>query len=178
MYGLVSEGRKFQLASDRVVHGLLGLTIIVGMPQLFQGSLPILQKVETDLRQAFRLGHWVVSPQTLDVNSTLGHQHTDFVLLSIKGVVDDLTCIVLVHRRKQPFSPIARSEIREVRSRAGTINYIGTAVSPLCAFVACFMQQCIPEMKVQGLKMDNRMIKDLKGRPTTICYYKTTEEER
>ena len=90
-------------------------------------------------------------------------------------MADDLTCIVLeAHRRKQPFSPIARSEIREVRSRAGTINYIGTAVSPLCAFVASFMQQCIPEMKVQGLKMVNGMIKDLKGRPTTICYHKTT----
>eukprot|EP00171_Calliarthron_tuberculosum_P021983 IDg21983t1 len=35
MYGLVSAGRKWQIASDEVMVSLLNLRVVIGMPQMF-----------------------------------------------------------------------------------------------------------------------------------------------
>ena len=180
MYGLVSEGRKFQLVSDGVFTQVLELSIVIAMPQLFfkfekgQCVLAVAKYVDDlviaarnnvckarhGISQAFLLGLWVVAPQALNVNSTTVSYEQGRIVIQMHEIYEEFQSMVVdVNRRKEPLSNLLADEARSLRSRAGLLNYLGTALSPICCLGASYIQQRLPSMTVSDIRQVNGIIK-------------------
>lgn len=80
-------------------------------------------------------------------------------------------------RRKQISTPRNRLETRQVRSRAGTINYLGVSVSLMSAYVSSCMQLLIPSVTIRGIREVNGLLRDLKRREHSLKYIQPSKEE-
>lgn len=201
-YGIVSAGRKWQRKSDEVVQKVLGLDIVVGMPQLFfrpmgQGDPAVIlakyvddklcaarSKKETDetndgINQAVELGSWKQWPDVLDVNSTEVVQTRTNIQVTARMLKEEVDVVVLQPgRRKHISSELTDGEASNVRSMAGKLGYFGVAISPLASFSASYIQQILPKMTVAGLKHANGIAKDLLRRDIKLEYARPTVGER
>lgn len=62
------------------------------------------------------------------------------------------------------------SEIRDYRSLAGTLIYLGSGILPEAAYVTSTMQQKLPRLTIQDLLDANAMVKELLTLPPYITY--------
>lgn len=69
-------------------------------------------------------------------------------------------------------------EIRQVRTIAGKLGYMGVSVPPLVSFAASFPQQSVSKMTVRILNMLNGAIRDNKKRIHEIQHPKPTGYEQ
>lgn len=64
-----------------------------------------------------------------------------------------------------------------VRQVAGKLGYLRTCISPIAAFAASYLQQCLQTMTVAGMKTANGIIREIQRLEPVITYLRPTEEE-
>jgi len=193
VYGIASAGRKWQRVSDEAMLKVLGLDVVVGMPQLFlkrNGSqlVLIIAKYVDDIlaaalnedwllfakdgcSQSFEIGSWKQTPNELDVNGTEVTQDRESISLTAKRLSKEVDVVEMVpSRRKNISSEVTKMEQKLVRTMAGKLGYLGTAASPMASFAASFIQQLIPKMTIAGVKFSNGVARDLLRREMRITY--------
>lgn len=113
------------------------------------------------------------------MNSTDILQTSDFISISIRSLVKEIAPIHIPLGRRQQLDELEYSlKVQQVRSMAGKLRYIGIACSPLAAFDASYVQQCLPQLTVSGIKVINGVLRDTTRRQHKIQYPQSTAEEK
>jgi len=199
VYGIASAGRKWQRVSDEAMIKVLGLEMVVGMPQLFikrDRSMVVLliAKYVDDIivaalndewllfakdgcSQCFEIGSWKRTPSELDVNGTEVIQDKEIISLTAKRLSKEVDVMQLQPaRRKDISSEVSAMEQKKIRTMAGKLGYLGISTSPMASFAASFIQQLIPKMTIAGVKYANGIARDLLKRQMCITYIRPQDE--
>lgn len=201
IYGIISAGRKWQRASDFALISNLGLSLVLGIHQLFfykaQMLNLILAKYVDDIliaaknkswldwtvggiQKSFEVGSFSCFPQALSVNSRVVEQDHDSIEFSmLRYQKNELELFsISPPRRKQVDAILSSTEMKSVLRMAGKLNYLGTCVSPFAAFASSYIQQTLPNMRISGLKFCNGIIREVVRHSARIVYLKPSHIER
>lgn len=191
-HGLVNANAKWQNQSDELLLEY-GLYQSRHVAQLFfkreAGKLVlVVTKIVYDLKVAgtgdrakafldvfdsrFKLGTINSGPGKLRFFGINTVQHEDFTVAT--DADDKLESVseypITRQRRKDSDDDINAIEKSAFASVNSSLGWIGTAVSPLCAFYSSYLQQKAPEVKVSHLIEQSNILRKLKKLGTTISY--------
>jgi hypothetical protein len=79
-------------------------------------------------------------------------------------------------RRKQFDDLTTPDETRSFRRLAGQISYVGLATVPSASFVASWMHQQLPDLRVHHIVESTRLLKDLQSLPGYLRFEPTTSD--
>lgn len=161
-----------------------GLERVFGIPQLFirrkqDSSICLLIAKVTDdfliggslkdirafidlLRKRFIVGKTVVDAKCFFDGCEIEQSIDGSIRMSMIRYLERLKPILISRtRKKERSSPATELEIKQYRSLAATLMYLGNGVLPQASYATSALQQKIGKLIVEHLVMENEMLSDL-----------------
>lgn len=183
-YGISNAGRQWQKAVEQGMLTEAGLERILGLSQLFvrrsedgsiclliakvtydfllDGTLEEMQKFIDELQKRFIAGKVVIDQKLHFDGCELEQDSNGDIKMSMIRYLERLKPIMLSRtRRKQRREMATEIELKQYRSLACTLMYLGNGVPPQAAYVTSAMQQIVSKVTVEQLVTVNEMLAEL-----------------
>lgn len=183
-YGIVEAGRQWQTVVEEWMLNEAGLERVFGLSQLFtkrkkDGSIClIIAKVTDDfliggtieeihkfinaLSKRFIVGKTVIDKKIFFDGCELEQLIDESIKMSMVRYLERLKPITISRTRKKERSDKAiTSELKQYRSLACTLMYLGNGVLPQASYVTSLLQQLVARVTVEQLVLANDILSDL-----------------
>ena len=195
-YGIVEAGRQWQKTVEEWMLNDAELERIHGLSQLFtqrdstgriillvakvtddflvRGSVAAIDCFLSKLRKRFLVGKVVVDSQFYFNGCEIEQDTEGNIKMSMICYVERLKAIALSRiRRKNINERATASEIKQFRSMACTLLYLGSGVLPQASFATSTLQQMISQLSVDSLIKANAMVKELLALKPWVTFRRT-----
>lgn len=183
-YGIADAGRQWQkVLEDWMLHDG-GLQRVFGISQLFirratDGSVVLLVAKVTDdfllagslaemeafvdrLKRRFVVGKVVINDKVNFDGCELEQYKDGTIRMSMIRYLERLKPITMSRaRRKQRTDKATEIEIKQYRSLACTLMYLGNGVLPQASYITSSLQQMVSRVNVEQLSVANEMLKEM-----------------
>lgn len=194
-YGVSEAGRQWALVFEEWLTRDMGMETVRGISQLFvkrreDGSILLMvAKVTDDLliaasagvmkefveqvRKRFKISKSITNGPILFNGALIDRNERGDVSITMQPFMESLKPIELPRsRRKQSSEKATNEEYQEYRSMAGSLIWAGNATLPQAGYVASYMQQTAPKLRVHHVTEANKMMKELRDLDATITFKK------
>lgn len=194
-YGISEAGRQWAKVFEEWLITEMNMYTVEGVSQLFikrrqDGSIMLMvAKVTDDLliaadtetmrefikkvNERFKVSKSVVDEQILFNGTRIMQDSAGNISMTMKDYMKSIKPITLSRaRRKQAAERATQQEYRDYRSLAGSLIWAGGGTLPQAAFIASYMQQVAPRLRVHDLSEANKMLKELRDLDPTILFRK------
>jgi len=199
-YGIADAGRQWQKVVEQWMLSAGNLQRVFGISQLFTkkddrnniillvakvtddfllgGSEEQMQLFIRDLGKRFVLGKVVLNSKAHFDGCEIEQDEAGNIKMSMLRYIERLKPIILSRaRRKQRTEAATEVELKQYRSLACTLMYLGNGVLPQASYVTSTLQQQISKVFVEQLVMANGMLKELRALKPWITYRKAPESD-
>lgn len=183
-YGIADAGRQWQVVVENWMLTEACLERVFGLPQLFTKRTPdgriclLVAKVTDDfllggsvqemqnfvelLGKRFIVGKALIDQKIHFDGCELEQDICGNIKMSMIRYLERLKPILISRaRRKQRTDKATEVELKQYRSLACTLMYLGNGVLPQASYVASLLQQMVTRVTVEQLCMANEMLNEL-----------------
>lgn len=183
-YGIADAGRQWQKVIEEWMLTQAGLERVFGIPQLFVkrdqndhislivakvtddfllgGTIRQMQMFIDDLQKRFIVGKVAIDGKIHFDGCEIQQDMQGNITMSMVRYLERLKPIVLSReRRKQRMEIATQTELKQYRSLACTLMYLGNSVLPQAAYATSALQQWIGRVNVERLVIANEMLKEI-----------------
>lgn len=192
-YGVSEAGRQWAIVFEEWLTQDIGMETVKGISQLFlkrrpDGSiLMMVAKVTDDLliaadkevlnefveqvRKRFKVSKSITNGTILFNGARIDRNEMGDISMTMQPFMESLKPIDMARsRRKQASDKATSREYQDYRSMAGSLIWAGNATLPQASYVASYMQQTAPKLRVHHVTEANKMLKELKDLNATITF--------
>ena len=183
-YGIADAGRQWQKVVEKWMLDKAGVERVFGIPQLFaqrdgNGAIKLLIAKVTDdfllggspkhmqmfidkLKQRFDVGKVIIDDKIHFDGCEIEQDREGNITMSMQRYVERLNAIEVSRtRRKQRMEPATEKEVKQYRSLAATLMFLGNAVLPQASYATSLLQQLLPKLRVEELVTANNFLTEI-----------------
>lgn len=199
-YGIADAGRQWQKVVEEWMLTQAGLERVFGIPQLFVkrdkdgyisliiakvtddfllgGAIEQMQLFIESLKNRFIVGKTVVDGKIHFDGCEIKQDQEGSITMSMIRYLERLKPIVISReRRKQRMEMATQAEVKQYRSLACTLMYLGNGVLPQASYITSALQQWIGKVNVERLVQANEMLKELLNLKPWVMFRKPPSME-
>ena len=183
-YGIVDAGSQWQKTVEAWMLEQAGIERVFGLSQLFvkrdeSGRVSLLIDKVTDdflladspdgmklftaiLEKRFDVGKVIIDDKIHFDGCKIEQSTEGNITMSMTRYVERLNAIELsCSRRKMREDTAKENEVKQYRSLAATLMYLGNAVLPQSSYATSLLQQKLPKLRVEELVTANDILKEI-----------------
>ena len=197
-YGIIEAGRQWAKTVEEWMLTTGGLERIQGLNQLYVrrdnlgkiilivakvtddficgGSIEDTKAFISEMKKRFEVGKVIINEKFLFNGCEIEQDEQGSIAMSMHRYMEQVKEIPLSRERKrQPDESATPREMKQFRSLAGTLLWLGKGVLPPAAYASSTMQQKLALLKVRHLVEVNEIVRDIKKLTPTLFFRNSTD---
>ena len=138
---------------------------------LMTGSIRDIEIFTAHIRERLPISKEIINDDIKFNGADVTQDKHESVVLSMEKYRGNIKPILLDESRKRNRDYMAtEKEIGWFRSLAGELVWLGCGALPQAAYVASYMQQCVPRLKIEQIVQTNGMLNELKDLKANVKF--------